>query len=684
MMRLTHILPGLLAGLLASAALAQDVEPGAVRLPVRAGALLELDDFDTPMIEGPTLCPGLPDDHPFRARIAEPEEAPEPAAPDETEADAETAEDTEGGEATEAAEATAEPRPELTQLEAAIVAAREARSHEAQRPARDRLRRLLDDDDDAELGGCAQIELARLELRMRLFPEASATALRARAVPQPLSARHDETAHLLQAEALYRSGDPLRAAPLFLALTQATDPIHIAAARLRLADIRFDRGKPASVLDEYRTLLPRAEDLGLDARRWEPRLLESAIAAGELGEVERYIRHKLRRLQDPVLSLRLADVLAARGEVDEARQILVDVTAHNDPSDLATLARLRLYEWGLEEDDEAGPVVALQREIDATESRTLKTYAHTLLARRLLDEGSPGEALHRMVPIAHDPREALFEDGVRDIIDGALELADRDVTGTHGCAKLIETLAYREGLTLRRSGVTAPFLTLGRCYEHFRLNHAALDLYRALARHFGGEVAASVALPIARSSLAIGEVTGARAAAQIRIDRGTDDPAWHQLLGAALLADEEFELAFEVLSALAIEHPEPETLFLLTRAARRTRLDGPARERFAAGTAAPALPKGATLGLAKLNAGRIHREAGERDLASRRYAEAADTLRRGRLDAEAHYWVGRLSPEGMAADAGPESAPFARLAGEQAQLERLRARAGLAPPGELP
>ncbi len=77
-------------------------------------------------------------------------------------------------------------------------------------------------------------------------------------------------------------------------------------------------------------------------------------------------------------------------------------------------------------------------------------------------------------------------------------------------------------------------MALGACFEHMKLERLAISLYRTLARTYGSKVANDVALPLARASLAAGDASLARAAAQVNIRHGgAQVPEWKALLAGA-------------------------------------------------------------------------------------------------------------------------------------------------------
>lgn len=625
--------------------------------PERPDAIVGPSLLHTPAIDATSLCPGFPSEHAAARFLTV----------------------TPGDALIELSGPRPGLGPRLAPLLRAALGARLADTDETRREARLALRGLLGDESDPALSRCGWLELARLELAMGLNPEAAAAATRARrlgtADPDAGAARDaNESADFLLAEALYLGGSTERTIGAYLALVLSDDPRRAAAARLRLADLRFDHGERADALPDYEVLLERAEVFGADALAWGGRVVEAAIAAGEYEAAQSW----LERLgagtggAAPGFTIRLADVLVSRQDPGAARSVLAAFESRDAESAHAALARLRLFDWGLEGTSDGEARASLEREIERATLPGIASYARFLLAHRELARPDLDAAMPLLVRVAYDASVPGLAELARVALGETLRTAAAEVTDDAGCPRLIERLADRQYHLLRTASDPEPFQRLGLCYERYRLPLAALELYRSLARRFGARVAGDVALPIARTSLAAGEVTKARAAAELTVASGqARDPGWQRLVADARIAGGEARSAIAPLTEIVVANPNSDAVVPLSQTATPEESDAPARA--ALHRSLRGVPANRSRAVASLVAADLLRRSGEVGPARALFQNSQQELD-GPLRTAARYWSRRLgNVPGPPSDATEDerATPFGRLAEEQAALTRL-------------
>jgi tetratricopeptide (TPR) repeat protein len=237
-----------------------------------------------------------------------------------------------------------------------------------------------------------------------------------------------------------------------------------------------------------------------------------------------------------------------------------------------------------------------------------------------------------------------------------------------------------------------PFLRLAGCFEEIGLPHEAVRLYRKIPRVFGPAAAGRVALPLARASLAAGDVVSTRSRALANASYPGAEPEWDLLLAESSLASGEAALAQGVLARLvradAAAGREPRTLALLARAALASEPSAATLGLLDAALEgirpAPGRPAH-DLGEALLLTATLHRRVGSAERALALYRRSLELLPAGFRRAEAAYWLARLGGEAVPIEVADGQAPeaLARLV-ESAQLvQRLNRRLGASPPGGL-
>ncbi len=592
-----------------------------------------------------------------------------------------------------------EPDDAGAELLGAALEARLADAPETRARSHGVLRGLLTRLAPRGLASCGYLELARLELHLGLHPEAAASSRRADDLAEDPGARAAlrDSSGFLRAEALYLGGRSDAAGPLYLELLDAGDARIARAARLRLADLRFDEGAGAQVLEDYTRVLGSEQPFGADPLRWAPRAAEAALAAGDLRLARSWLVRLLEREESMTHDLpswiRLADVRAAEGRRGDSRTLLTKLDTEHAGTPLGMLARLRIFDLGIEKMASQEVFQTLRRLLAETTHVGIGAYARLVLGRRLLDNGDLDASIPVLVRASYDSAAPDLAGLARSELERALRQAAEDARDDEGCARLVQRLGGIRSLLIRTARDAQPFRRLGECYEQLGLPVAALDVYRSLARAFGAAVATDLTLPVARASFAAGDLASARTAAASQIAaHPRAAPAWRLLLAEVELAQGRAEPAAALLAGLVHERLSPEvdarTLLLLARATqqapdsanRRSLL----RRQIQARAALDPGPHAREHAQAALVAAALHRRAGQPARSRALYEQALAWLPPGASAAEAAYWVGVLRPGGAVsaqaldrAAQAPAPAPFARLASARLALEQLRERLGV-------
>jgi len=522
---------------------------------------------------------------------------------------------------------------------------------------------------------CASLELARLELLLGRHPEAAARVAAAAGLPGAEAPAASASRAWWEAETFYRSGRPFEAAVRLRRLARSDTPRIAAAARLRLADVRFDRGRAESVLREYQALLPRAEEFGARLQGWALRAAEAAFDSGDLEEAESWTERWLegtdpgedRALREPV-RLRRADLRALAGDAKPAREILRELRARHEDGPMRALADARRVDLGLVGGEGAERVAALADAVRAPH-RGARRYALGVLLHELVAAGDLEAAVAVATRLAWEGEGVALaprfpEDLTRLLRSLAAGLSEGDPAAAPeaACRRLVRRLGGRYGILIQRASEAGAFLALARCYEGLGLPTLALSVYRDAVRAFGGAVADAVALPRARASLAAGDTAAARVAAEVALrDAAAVGPElgdWELLLAAAELREGRPGPAAERLRRLARgprTPSDPVGLALWLARSLRASGDATAADRALLERTLETLPSALRdrrpleTGEAALVAGDLARTAGERLRARRLYERAARSLPEGPLRAEAWYRAGSVSDDRAAA-----------------------------------
>jgi len=574
---------------------------------------------------------------------------------------------------------------------AALEALQRAGADRERARAREALRRFTPGAIPSPLLVCAWLELAQAELALGLHPEAAASALRAERLAassaDPPARRED--ALFLRAEAELFSNQLAAAAARYRALRDSQRAELRAAAALREADLRYQRGELAAAFPAYRALLDTGSPAGASARASRERAAEAAIASGHLDLASLWLRQRIAELEDDTersrALLRLADVRSEQHRPRDARRALAEAYALRKGRPEGWLALVRVYDLELEMTGPETTIGTLRRAVDEAGHPGVVRYAQVVLARRLIERGEHERGIRLLVGVQQDRLSAATSAMASAELPGAIAR----VAAKSGCRERVEVLGARQQLLQELVRVPAPFLQLGACYEELGLPEVAIGVYRGAGAQLGEESLPAFALALARANLGAGRITSARLAALRESLKPGADPDWHRILAEARLRSGEPETAAAGLLARA-QGPEAlgaTELALLARAALQLpdapELRGLLHTQLLRLSRATGAGPREELGHAALFAARRWRIAGGLPQAQELYALAYHDLPEGPLRAQAGYWAGRLAvrPEAareqLAATAALAESPWTRLAAQELVLRGLRSELGL-------
>ena len=427
------------------------------------------------------------------------------------------------------------PGPELFILDAVLEArTAEERSEwlEAEAMLRDRLLR----DELAAHDFCLRMELARILLFLERESEAAAQlrrAERATETEDPGPAARTQSRSLGPRFSIARANASM---PISDSVRWRSRAMLDSPPRrgLRLTDLSFDAGKVDQVSVEYEALLPRAAAFGGSTVGWALRAAEAAIDGGHLERglrwIERFLESGPRRDARDAAEIRLADLDVRFDDPMGARKRLSAVVARRRDDRLGSLAAVRAIDLGVaagSSDDRIGLLLRVLRE----QRRGVRRYALGVLLRELQQRDDYDGALAVATRLAYEGVDPIVTPGFEAMLDGLL----REVTSTEtalACGDLVRALGGRYGILIERASHPEPFVELGLCFEEIELPWLAVKVYRTVTRRFGIRGAESVTLPLARSSLAIGESELARRVATAALeDPGPDEAAWRGVHG---------------------------------------------------------------------------------------------------------------------------------------------------------
>lgn len=573
-----------------------------------------------------------------------------------------------------------QPGPELVVLDAVLY----ARAAEDREDRLDVVEKLGESLTHGGLEGshyCLRMELARALLSLERDAEAAAQltmAERALGESGDAGQRSDAIA-FGRAEILYKTGKRFAAHLAFRKLVRSDDPRIAAGARLRLTDLSFDSGKIEKVSMEYEALLPRASAFGGSTTGWALRAAEAALDVGDyergLRWIELFLEDGPARDARDAAEIRLADLDARFEDPLRARKRLASVSGRRHGDRIGALAAVRAIDLGVSGGSPEQRVEILLRAL-REQRRGVRRYALGVLMSELEDRGDFDGALAVATRLAYEGIDPVVTPGFEKRLDVLLE---RMAGGGEApvCSEVVRALGGRYGILIERASVAHPFVQTGLCFEELELPWLAVKVYRAITRRFGPAGAEAVTLPLARSSLAIGETTLARRVAQAALeDPGPDREAWAAVLAEADFAEGRVDEAAEELRAvldspsLGLERGKLIRLLALTLADRgevdHVRF---VAERAAAWLDAEDAGPAAKLAIveAALLAAHAHRQAGRIQEARSAYRAVERHADPGALRSSARFWLGRSDPRGRDSEWGvdPEEtlgSPWGRLA----------------------
>lgn len=420
----------------------------------------------------------------------------------------------------------------------AIFRAREARTRPERRVAEHRLSELLDAPEQEDQEVCLRLERARVLMLQKRTPEAGAQlrrAERALDAADPWDRARLATVAFYRAEILYLAGRRFDAHIAYRKIARDGNPRLALAARLRLTDLAFDAGKVEQVSVEYESLLPRATAFGATYEGWSLRASEAALDAGDPMRALRWLERFVEASDDAdakdVAAIRQADLELRLEDPLAARRRLASVVKRREADAISTLAAIRAVDLGVYDGDPDAGLDTVARAV-ARQRAGLRRYAMGVLMRALAERGALDEAVAVATRLAFDGVDAVvFPDYAANLDRLLARIAG---PGDEACGRTVSALGGRYGILIERASSVEPFARLGACFEAMELPWLAVPLYRTISRRFEEEGAARVALPLARASIATGDVSLARNMAAAAIADGDPErAAWEAVLAEA-------------------------------------------------------------------------------------------------------------------------------------------------------
>lgn len=513
------VVVAVLAGIIASAALAAKSPPSPVDILGRR-------DLDAPFLDAVPICvppalDGLVDSVVEKAQAGEWKAAHDALG--------------------RWSEQLAEQADALSALDS-IFRAREARSREGRLAAEAQLAQRVREPAQEANESCLRLERARLLL---LVDRAAEAAAQLRRVEEDLDGS-DPSARALasavaygKAEILYLAGRRFEAHMAYRKLAADPNPRIALAARLRLTDLSFDAGKIEPVSREYETLLPRAGAFGASLEGWSLRAAEAALDAGDPARALHWLDRATEAMSDrdarDAADIRRADLEVRLDDPMAARKRLAAIVVRRGSDPIGALAAVRAVDLGVAEGKADAGLETLARVIrDGREG--LRRYALGVLMRALAAKGEFEQAVAVATRLAFDGVDAVVVPDYATSLDGLLaRLADGEEAD---CDRMLRALGGRYGILIERASSVAPFARLAYCFERKELPWLAVPVYRTISRRFGAAGASAIALPLARASLDVGDVSLARHMADAALaDASNERPAWEAIVAEADFAD---------------------------------------------------------------------------------------------------------------------------------------------------
>ena len=440
--------------------------------------------------------------------------------------------------------------PELVVLDA-VLSARDAKDREDLMVAEERFRMLLRNPYVGQQKICQRLELARI---MLLLSRESEAAAQLTIVTRLIDDLDEPSPHVLdvdfwRAEILYRTHHPFDAHLIYRKIANSDNARLALGSRLRLTDLSFDAGKVDKVTAEYEALLPRASAFGASTQGWALRASEAALDAGDrergLRWLEEFLEDDPGRDARDTAEIRLADLDVEFDDPLRARKRLSTISGRRRGDAIGSVAAVRAIDLGVTDQSPDQRLDILLRMLRKQRSG-IRRYALGVLMGELSHRGDLDGALAVATRLAYEGVDPVVTPHYARNLDRLLERVANQSQQAGGCQGLVRALGGRYGILIERASKLDAFARVGGCFEEMELPWLAATVYRTIARRFGALGAQSIALPLARSSLAIGEVTLARRVAtsaledfDVRARSGEDNDflAWKAIVAEADFVD---------------------------------------------------------------------------------------------------------------------------------------------------
>lgn len=537
-----------------------------------------------------------------------------------------------------------------------VLRSRAARDREDLLSAEKWLRSLLRRKDIQVQGICLRLELARILLLLSRESEAAAQLTRAEQLLEGLDSPNKKAIQIAfwRAEILYRTGYPFDAHLAYRKITKSDNARLALAARLRLTDLSFDAGKVDQVSREYETLLPRASAYGASTSGWALRAAEAALLAGDSGRALQWLEGLLEESPErdtrDAAEIRLADLDVAFDDPMAARKRLSGISGRRRDDPIGALAAVRAIELGVSPgspDQRLNILMIALRD----QRQGVRRYTLGVLMRELAHRGDLDGALAVATRLAYEGVDPVVNPDYAERLDELLARVATQRDDGSDCRETVRALGGRYGILIERASQPDAFARVGECFEEMELPWLAATLYRSIARRFGVIGAQSIALPLARSSLAIGEVTLARRVATAALEDAEEPEAtsWRAILAEADFVDGRFKESAEGLRAV-MDAPTAERdrgkfsrLLALTLAEGKRLEDADFLAERVPGWLErndPAPASRANMIEASMLAAHAYRHAGRQAEATRLYQTVDRHAEAGALRSSARFWLG--------------------------------------------
>ncbi|MEM9174114.1 MAG: hypothetical protein AAGC67_02685 [Myxococcota bacterium] len=288
-------------------------------------------------------------------------------------------------------------------------------------------------------------------------------------------------------------------------------------------------------------LLPRASAYGASTEGWARRAAEAALDAGDPGRalrwLERFLESGPKRDARDAVEIRLADLDVVYDDPLLARKRLTGVSGRRRSDPVGALAAVRAIDLGVAPGSPDQRLDLLLRAL-RDQRHGVRRYTLGVLMEELRDRGDLDGALAVATRLAYEGVDPVITPKYVPLLDELLDRLAARRDRASGCTELVRALGGRYGILIERATHAEAFAQVGECFEEMELPWLAASLYRTIARRFGTIGAERIALPLARSSLAVGEVTLSRRVASAALEEPNEsEAAWRAILAEADFAD---------------------------------------------------------------------------------------------------------------------------------------------------